>query len=359
MHQILVLGAGKIGTLISYLLATSNVYQVHLADILAKNPLQDFAISHLNYVSIDANNASELSSYIKKNKIEAVISSLPFYANPPIAKMAAEQAIHYFDLTEDVKVTQSISEIAKNAKHAFVPQCGLAPGFISIIANHLMKDFDELDSVKMRVGALPATVSNALSYALTWSTDGLINEYGNACRAIENGQEVLLKPLADLETIMIDGAMYEAFNTSGGIGSLGESYLGKIKHLNYKTIRYPGHCEKMKFLMNDLALNQDRKTLKSLLEKSVPRTNQDLVIVYVSVTGIKNHQLFEKHYVKKFYAQTINEHVWSAIQITTASSLCTIVDLVLSHPTQYQGLIRLEQFSYDDFIRNSFGQFYI
>ena len=136
----------------------------------------------------------------------------------------------------------------------------------------------------MRVGALPTNISNALQYSLTWSTDGLINEYGNPCDAIENGKAVRLLPLEGLEEIKIDGLTYEAFNTSGGIGSLADTYHGKVKHFSYKTIRYPGHCEKIKFLMNDLKLNDDRDTLKRIFEHAIPKTFQDVVLVYVSVT---------------------------------------------------------------------------
>src|SRR5690606_38815715 len=102
--------------------------------------------------------------------------------------------LHYFDLTEDTKVTAEVKRIAKDAKTAFVPQCGLAPGFISIAAHHLMKKFDSVETVKMRVGALPENTSNALKYSLTWSTDGLINEYGNPCYAIEHKRQVELRP---------------------------------------------------------------------------------------------------------------------------------------------------------------------
>ena len=98
---------------------------------------------------------------------------------------------------------------------------------------------------------------------------GLINEYGNLCQGIENGEEVNMLPLGDLEEIKIDGLTYEAFNTSGGIGSLANSYMGRVKNINYKTIRYPGHCEKIRFLMNDLKLNYDRDTLKRILENVI------------------------------------------------------------------------------------------
>ncbi len=360
MHHVLVIGAGKIGSLITFLLTKSSNYFVYLADIQPENPLasQFKALPNFQYVQLDAKDTHATSDFFKKSNVEAVISSLPYYCNIPIAQAAAKHNIHYFDLTEDVETTKAVLEASKNSSSAFVPQCGLAPGFISIIANHLMKNFPQLDTVKMRVGALPTNISNALQYSLTWSTDGLINEYGNPCLAVEEGHPVELRPLEGLEEIKIDGLTYEAFNTSGGIGSLAETYHGKVKHLSYKTIRYPGHCEKIKFLMNDLRLNEDRETLKRILEHVIPKTYQDVVLVYVSVTGIQDNQFIEENYVKKFYPKKINGHRWSAIQLTTASGICSIVDLVLHNPGKHSGFVRQEQFSFDDLIQNQFGDYY-
>ncbi len=189
-------------------------------------------------------------------------------------------------MTEDTTVTEEVKYIAQDAETAFVPQCGLAPGFISIAANSLMKEFDDCHHARLRVGALPQRANNALQYSLTWSTDGVINEYGNPCYGIESGKPIVLKPLEGREVIQIDGCEYEAFNTSGGLGSLAELYTGKIKTLNYKTMRYPGHCEKMRLLMNDLKLNEDRDTLKRILERAIPKTYQDIVIVYVLLRAL-------------------------------------------------------------------------
>src|SRR3990167_5558377 len=360
MHKVLVIGAGKIGSLISFLLANSNEYFVYLADIQEKNPFEKRLsdLKNVTYIQLDLNDTAAFASFIKKHPVSAVISSLPYYCNVPIATAASKHGLNYFDLTEDVQTTTAVLDIAQNAKTAFVPQCGLAPGFISIIANHLMKNFPRLDTVKMRVGALPINISNALQYSLTWSTDGVINEYGNLCHGVEDGKNVDLLPLEGLEEIKIDGLTYEAFNTSGGIGSLAHTYYGRVKHISYKTIRYPGHCEKIKFLMNDLKLNSDRETLKRIFEHAIPKTFQDVVLVYVSVTGEQDDQFVEENYVRKFYPKVINGHRWSAIQLTTASGICSVVDIVLSHPEKYSGFIRQEEFSLTDLTQSRFGDYY-
>ena len=361
MHRVLVLGAGKIGSLITTLLANSGDYQVYLTDIHIDSPhLQKLLTKtqHLTCIKLDAQNQTAVSDFLQKNPVDTIISSLPFYCNETIAHLAKQFHLNYFDLTEDTKTANLVTELSSDVKNAFVPQCGLAPGFISIVANELMSHFTTLNDVKLRVGALPANICNALHYSLTWSTDGLINEYGNPCQAIVDGKEVDLMPLDDLEEIMIDGLSYEAFNTSGGIGSLARTWKEKVKNISYKTIRYPGHCEKMRFLMNDLQLNYDRNTLKHILEKALPRTTQDVVLVYVSVSGLRDNIYSEENYVKKFYPKELYGTTWSAIQLTTASSICAVMDLVVSQPEKYKGFVKQEQFTLNDFQNNRFGQYY-
>jgi len=360
MQRIIVFGGGKIGTLITFLLARSKDYLVYLADIHPKNPQANILTNtpNIEYVQLNAQDANAIEKFIQEHKPSTIVSCLPYYCNIGIAKAAAKHNLHYFDLTEDTKTSELEHELANKVSSAFVPQCGLAPGFISIVANDLMKKFSTLDAVKLRVGALPINVSNALQYSLTWSTDGLINEYGNPCQAIDNGAIVTLFPLDNLEEITLDGLTYEAFNTSGGIGSLVASYQGKVNHLSYKTIRYPGHCAKMRLLMNDLKLNLDRDTLKRILENALPRTYQDVVLVYVSVSGQRDEQSIEENYVKKFYPKMIDDKNWSAIQLTTASGLCAVLDIVLSNPDQYHGFVRQEEFTLAAITHNRFGQYY-
>lgn len=361
MRHVLVVGAGKIGSLITCLLHSSGDYHVHLADVSLTGAdvtrLQQHH-SEIETVTLDINDSAAVESFLKDNPKDAVISSLPYYHNIAVAEMARKNNLHYFDLTEDVNVTQHVQTLAQGATTAFVPQCGLAPGFISIVAHELMQGFDELDAVKLRVGALPENTNNALQYSLTWSTDGVINEYGNPCHGIAHGKPVSLAPLEDLEAIQLDGLSYEAFNTSGGLGSLAQTYQDKVRELNYKTIRYPGHCEKMRVLMNDLRLNEDRDTLKRILEKAVPKTYQDLVLIYVSVSGMHAGTYLETNYAHKVYPHTVANLPWSAIQVTTAAGICTVVDLVLQNPESHQGLVLQEQFSLDEFLANRFGHYY-
>ena len=365
MHRVLVLGAGKIGSLIAGLLEESRDYAVTLADS-RPGAAAEVAAAHqssgggvgLRPLDLDAADLPALEAALRAHQIDAVVSSLPYYCNERVARAARNGGAHYFDLTEDVRSATAVFDIAEGATTAFAPQCGLAPGFISIAAAELIRHFDSLRTVKLRVGALPQHPNNVLKYSLTWSTEGLINEYGNLCRSIVNGESQQVLPLEGLEEIEIDGTLYEAFNTSGGLGSLADSFGTGVESMDYKTMRYPGHCEQMRLLMNGLKLNQDRGTLKRILENSVPQTLQDVVIVYAAVTGLQEGELREENYVNKVYPQVIGGRLWSAIQITTAGGICAVLDLVLRHPGAYRGFVRQEQFPLDQVLANRFGRYY-
>jgi len=370
MHRVLVLGAGKIGSLIAGLLEESGDYAVTLADS-RPGAAAEVAAAHqrggreqaggaggIKALDLDATRLADLEAALRGHRIDAVVSSLPYYCNELVARAARTSGAHYFDLTEDVRSATAVLGIAADASTAFAPQCGLAPGFISIAAAELIRHFQSVRTVKLRVGALPQHPNNVLKYSLTWSTEGLINEYGNLCRSVVNGEAQNVQPLEGLEEIEIDGTLYEAFNTSGGLGSLADSFGTGVESMDYKTIRYPGHCEQMRLLMNGLKLNQDRGTLKRILENSVPQTLQDVVIVYAAVTGLQEGELREENYVNKVYPQVIGGRLWSAIQITTAGGICAVLDLVLRHPEQYRGFVRQEQFPLNEVLANRFGRYY-
>jgi saccharopine dehydrogenase-like NADP-dependent oxidoreductase len=361
MKDVLVLGAGKIGSLISGLLAESGDYRVQLADSkpgAAAEVVTAHGLENLSAFDLDAADETALAAHVRAHPADAVVSGLPYFCNVGVARVARAEGLHYFDLTEDVAATEAVRELAEGSNKVFAPQCGLAPGFISIAANELMQHFDSVKSVKLRVGALPQHPNNVLKYSLTWSTDGVINEYGNLCKSIVDGREIDVMPLEGLEQIEIDGKLYEAFNTSGGLGSLGETYRDNVRDMDYKTIRYPGHCEQIRLLMNGLKLNHDRETLKRILENAVPQTLQDVVIIYAAVTGYQEGELREENYVNRVYPQVVAGRLWSAIQVTTAAGICSVLDMILSNPEQHGGFVAQEEFRLTDVLDNRFGRFY-
>ena len=361
LRKVLILGTGKIGSLIACLLSGSKNYEIDLASRRPESAsalIHDLQLDSVANHRVDAADTDALAELMGHKRFDAVISALPYHRNAVVAELAARHAINYFDLTEDIAVTRRIREISAGSDTVFMPQCGLAPGFINIVANDLMGGFTALDTVKLRVGALPQNSSNMLKYALLWSTEGVINEYCEPGEAIEGGQLCTTMPLEGLESITLDGVAYEAFNTSGGLGNLAQAYNGTVQTLNYKTIRYPGHCQAFKLLLKDLKLNQDRDTLQRILENALPMTVQDVVIVYVSASGYREEGFIEDSFVRKIYPQQINGRTWSAIQVATAAGLCGVLDVVLSDPARYRGFIPQESVPLSRFMETPYGHYY-
>jgi saccharopine dehydrogenase-like NADP-dependent oxidoreductase len=358
MKKVAILGAGKIGRTVAAFLDSAGDYEVTLADCVAT--VADAAARGLNHtagVGMDLNNDPSMETVLQGR--DAVISCLPFDCNPRVAELALKHKLHYLDLTEDVAVTRRVRELAQNADRAFIPQCGLAPGFITITACHLIKKLDTIDRLKMRVGALPLYPANMLKYNLTWSTDGLINEYGNLCEVIHRGQRQEVLALEGLETLVVAGTEYEAFNTSGGLGTLCDTLGGKLNYLDYKSIRYPGHRDLIRFLMNDLRLNDDRETLKRIFERALPTTFQDVIVIYVSAIGESNGRYVEHTYAHTVPHRTIGNKEWTGIQITTAAGITGVLDLLLiDQKLPSKGFIRQEEIDYELFMKNRFGQYY-
>lgn len=358
--NVAVLGTGKVGRLVCHLLADSGDYAVtaidlHLAQALAAITLPDGRLlPGARHAAADFGDPQALAAALADQAY--VVSCAPFHCNVGIAEVARSIGTHYLDLTEDVATTKAIMRLAEGAPNAFIPQSGLAPGFISIVAHSLASEFDTVESVKMRVGALPLYPHNRLKYNLTWSTEGLINEYCNPCEAVVDGEMVTLPPLGSHEVFAIDGEEYEAFNTSGGLGTLADTWHGRVRNMDYKTIRYPGHRDIMALLMHDLKLRDDRATLRHILDHALPHTAQDIVLVFVTATGWRRGVYSQHAFAKKIHNAEIDGQHWGAIQITTASGVCAVLDLHATGQITPSGFVRQEDVPYALFIANRFGR---
>ncbi len=353
MKNVMLVGGGKIGIAIAELLSGTGDYRVTVADrdaaSLARMP-QKNVTTRVVEIADAASFAAEVRGH------DVVLSATPYHLTAIVAEAAKTAGAHYLDLTEDVESTRTIRRLAKGADTAFIPQCGLAPGFISIVAADLAKKFDSLREVQMRVGALPEFPTNALKYNLTWSTDGLINEYCNPCESIRDGRRGEVPALEELEEFALDGTEYEAFNTSGGLGTLCDTLDGKVENLNYKTVRYPGHRDIVKMLVRDLRLGLRRDVLKDVLETAIPITYQDVVLIFVTVSGLREGRLTQESYAKKIYAQKVGGRLMSAIQITTAAGICAMCDMLVDGKLPQAGFVRQEEASLADFLANRFGR---
>ncbi len=355
LPKICVLGAGKIGGAIARLLHCSGRFQVLVGDVSEAALTRLQAQTPVQAVPVDVTNHDEIVRVM--DGCRAVLSACPFRQNENIAVAALAAGISYFDLTEDLAATRAVRAVAAQAADGqiFMPQCGLAPGFISILARDLCRGFDRLDRVKMRVGALPLYPTNQLRYNLTWSTDGLINEYCNPCEAIRDGETVALQPLEGLEHFAIDGVDYEAFNTSGGLGTLCETLAGSVTELDYKTVRYTGHRHLMMFLLEGLRLKNRRELLRELLEEAVPCTHQDVVLVFCTVSGWREDRYEQIADARKVYHGELHGQPFSSIQTTTAAGICAVLDLYLAGRLPRTGFVRQEDVVLEDFLASEFG----
>jgi saccharopine dehydrogenase-like NADP-dependent oxidoreductase len=355
MKDVLLVGGGKIGAMITELLANSGDYRVTVADHAASALAKVAARDTVGTLQLDVKDGAALGEALAGKF--AVLSAVPFSVTRHVADGAVAAGVHYFDLTEDVETTRHVKGLAAKAGSVLMPQCGLAPGFISIVGAHVAKRFDEVEELRLRVGALTEFPTNGLKYNLTWSTAGLVHEYLQGCEAIVDGELRELDPLEGYETFSLDGIDYEAFNTSGGLGTL----CGRLaaRSLNYKTVRYPGHCEILKLLIRDLGLGRKPELLVEIFDEALPLAYQDVVLIFVTAIGRIGDERRQESYAHKVYSRVDDAgRRWSAIQITTASAICAVLDLVREGALPQAGFIHHDQVDFDAFTRNRFGENY-
>ncbi|RRH84603.1 saccharopine dehydrogenase family protein [Variovorax beijingensis] len=353
VKNVLVLGAGKVGSTVADMIAEYHRIPVTLADQRAGTPSNDPLVRQITLnVEDEAALAGELASHA------VVINALPFFLAARVATQAARLGVHYFDLTEDVAATHAIRQLSNEATSVLMPQSGLAPGVIGMLGGHLAGHFDELYDLRLRVGALTRNATNSLRYNFTWSIDGVINEYCNACDAIVNGQLVSVQALEGHETFTLDAEAFEAFNTSGGLGTLCETLRGKVRNLDYKTIRYPGHRDAMNFLLHDLRLIERRDLLRQVLEHAVPHSREDVVIVFASASGMRGGRFEQETRLGRVFGARLRGKDRTAIELTTAAGVVGVFELLLQGKLTRTGFVGQEQVPLEAFLSTRVGHYY-
>jgi saccharopine dehydrogenase-like NADP-dependent oxidoreductase len=353
IEKVLVLGAGKVGSTVADMLAEYHGLPVTLADQRAGKPSGDALVRP---TTLNVEDEAALAGALAAHTV--VINALPFFLAQRVATQAAALGVHYFDLTEDVAATQAIRRLSKEATSVLMPQCGLAPGVIGLLGGHLAGHFDELYDLRLRVGALTRNATNSLRYNFTWSIDGVINEYCNPCYAIVNGQLVSVQALEGYETFTLDAEAFEAFNTSGGLGTLCETLRGKVHNLDYKAIRYPGHRDAMNFLLHDMRLIERRDLLRQVLEHAVPHSREDIVILFASATGLREGRFEQQTRVCRVFGAALRGKERTAIELTTAAGVVGMFELLLSGRLPASGFVGQEQVPLEAFLATRVGHYY-
>lgn len=350
INTVAVLGLGKVGLLAAELLADGG-FTVTGYD--SRIPRHD----HPFEVKVaEVSDSAALS--VELSQVDAVLSCLPYHLNIGIAEVAHSLGIHYFDLTEDVGTTKRIRDLAATSSGLMAPQCGLAPGFVGIVAASQFELFDECRSIRMRVGALPQHPVGLMGYAFNWSPEGVVNEYLNDCEVIDQGVHKWVSPMEWEETILVGGTRLEAFTTSGGLGTMCETYLGRVENLDYKTMRYPGHRELMNFFFHELLMRDRKELAGEILTHAKPPVDDDVVYVHVASEGYINEQLRRHEYVHEFKPRVLVGSQRTAIAWTTAGSVVAVIEMVSAGLLPQKGFLKQEEIPFDAFASTRTGSLY-
>ena len=348
--SIAVLGLGKVGTLAATLLHESG-FKVTGFDTQAPRSAGQYDMA-----KCDLSDPSRMRDALAR--FEAVLSCLPYHLNLEVARAAHALGLYYFDLTEDVPTTKAIFDMSSTSHRLMAPQCGLAPGFVGIVGADLAKAFDKCRSIRMRVGALPQHPTGLLGYAFNWSPEGVVNEYLNDCEVIEEGVRKWVSPMEWIETIYVNGVKLEAFTTSGGLGTMCETFLGQVDNIDYKTMRYPGHASLMNFFFHELLMRERRKMAGEILTYAKPPVADDVVYVHVSAEGTIAGRLLRKEFVNAYYPKEIAGAMRTAIAWTTSASVVSVIEMVRGRSLPDQGFLKQETISLGGFLKTRTGAWF-
>jgi len=347
INEVRVVGLGKVGELVATLLADCG-FSVTAYDMRERSGLP-FATK-----SLDVTDSTAVLGALQG--ADAVMSCLPYHLNLGVAEAAQRAQVHYFDLTEDVPTTNRVLELAaQNPSVGYAPQCGLAPGLIGIVGSSLTKHFEEIRSIELKVGALPRHPAGLLGYAFNWSAEGVVNEYLNDCEVLRSGHRQMVPAMTEQERVVIGGIELEASLTSGGLGTMCETYEGRVQRLDSKTMRYPGHFELMRFFFDELGLRDRRELAGQILVEAKPPVDDDVVYLHAAVEGRRDGQLYRKQYVRAYQPLEINGRTWRAISWTTAASAAGVLELVADGRLPQTGFIKQEDISLDDLLSTKNG----
>lgn len=361
--NILVLGAGKMGRGVIHDLAYNSPDVINITVADADGRLAEFIAKvsgngRCAAKSLDVTDFAQTVELMRSH--DAAVSCVPYIYNFQLAQAAVEARTNFCDLggnNDIVRQELSLDAAAQEAGINIIPDCGLAPGMVSLLAMNGAERFETVDSIKIRVGGLPQFPKPPLNYQLIFSVDGLINEYVEPARVIRNGVIETIESLTELETLEVNGfGLLEAFQTSGGVSTLPETFLGRVSELDYKTIRYPGHCTIVKTLVDlGLASSQPislmtttgtnaeilpRAFLRDALIRFLPRNEPDLVIVRIDFRGTLkgSAQLLRYDIVDRFDEQTD----LSAMMRMTAFPASIIAQMMVRGDTLRRGALSQE-----------------
>ncbi len=364
-RKIIVCGSGGIGRAVGLILADNKDLNIELfmGDLYMESAQSacDWIHEGLQREGVATSfqmpkeGASDEMIEIFKNG-EVVLDCLPGSEAPRIARLCRDHALHYANLTEYVQETNDVMEIAKGADTGFVLQTGLAPGFINVLANHLFQQFcednsvEKVDKITMKVGALTRHAVAPHFYGFTWSPIGVATEYVKDAIAVRDYKITNIRALSEKETIIIDNITYEDNLTSGGAADLPEALAGKVKDLDYKTLRYPGHYDWVANILEAIPEWDNKiEVLENKMLRDIPSVEDDVVIVYSCVTGKDKNGVLKS--IEKSYTvnpMKVGTQTLRAIQSTTAAPLAECARILLTG--RWKGVVLQSQLNTTEFL---------
>jgi len=373
-YHILIAGAGGIGSAVGLILAENNSFDVRIqiGDIhteAAKKAAEwinegcNAAIAQGFTMPKEGSN-EEMDKVL--NQCDIILDCLPGSQAPRMARLASQHGLHYANLTEYVKETNEVIAIAEKSDKGFVLQAGLAPGFINVLGHQLFQQFtkkhkvDKVERLEMKVGALTRHAQAPHFYGFTWSPVGVATEYLKDCVAVRDHKKTLLSPLSELNTIIIDGVTYEDNLTSGGAADLPDAFADKVRNLDYKTLRYPGHYEWVRKILSEEPVGKNAiDYLQDVMQNTIPSVEDDVVIVYASVEG-KDHKGVLRGLQASYRIEPtfVGTKKLRAIQTTTAAPLAEVARMLLTGDWKgpvFQSQLDIEAFMNGPFVSAIYG----
>ena len=370
-HKVIIAGAGGIGRAAGLIMAEQPDFdcEIFLGDIKfavaqeAADWIQKGASSlvHIETFEMFPDGLSEHMDYVFKSG-DILLDCLPGSEAPRMARFAKQFKLHYVNLTEYVQETQEILQLAKDAETGFILQSGLAPGYVNVLANHLYKEFvsefgdHKVERISMKVGALTKMSKYPHFYGFTWSPIGVATEYVKDAIVIREGMKTTIPSLSETTTLIIDGIQYEDDYTSGGAADLPDYFSGRVRFLDYKTIRYPGHYHWVRNQLSEIEQNDNKELalLRKMMEE-IPLAEDDVIILYISVLGYDpDNALRIKERSLRIEPTFIGSHKLKAIQTATAAPMLEAARMLLTG--KYKGPMLQSQINTQEFLQGSFVQ---
>lgn len=359
MTRLLICGAGRVGVATAAVFAHFPGYDVFLAD----NRFDCVEVNdwlsqqnHIRTIAIDVCQTDSLIEFCQANEIEVIVSTLLADMNQTIIEAALQCHIHYVDCSPKVlSINELLQKQISSGKSAFLPNCGLAPGWTGVIAHHFMQQMEEDIFCQVQVGV----IADEMTYSLSGSAKRFTLELTESASIIDQGQLTQVTPLKDVWPVQIQGRTFESTHAAHGYGHLLSLWQNKVSHLSYQTLLPPGMADKIEFLIKALRLHEQPKSMRELLSPVFNRQPEDALWVRIECKG-KNQKtpktlLFEQ----VILPLSIGDYNFSSLQISTAVGIGAMVDIIISDPDRYQGLIAQETIDFEVWLTNRFTQLLI